>query len=171
MPGKSKRSRASPLEFVAVSRFMMTDLELTGIPLLVYARIFGFEVRGEGFYEAKANLARFLGTTERSVYRAFADLLEQGLILEHGESSTPNGRKTKSYGINWAKVPFGVAEALGRIPIRASPDETSPVETSGVLPPIPDETSWKRACSGDETSGQTLTGCHPIRKKDNKGFR
>lgn len=170
MAGKKTRERASPLEFVTVSRFMMDDLALTGVPLLVYARIFGFEVRGEGFYEAKSSLARFLSTTERSVYRAFAELVEKRLIFEGGEADAPNGRKTKFYLINWEKVPDEVALALRRS--RApTPDRASPDETSGVPPPTPDETSGIRRRMPDETSGTGMTKCHPIKKTDNKGFR
>lgn len=36
------RDSPSPREFTAVRHFMMADLGLSGLPLLVYARIFGF---------------------------------------------------------------------------------------------------------------------------------
>lgn len=40
--GPRGRDGPSPREFTAVRHFMMADLGLSGLPLLVYARIFGF---------------------------------------------------------------------------------------------------------------------------------
>lgn len=57
---------------------MMADLGLSGLPLLVYARIFGFCDAGCGYFESKGGLARFLNVQERSAYRAIRDLLEPG---------------------------------------------------------------------------------------------
>ena len=40
--GPKGRDGPSPREFTTVRHFMMADLGLSGLPLLVYARIFGF---------------------------------------------------------------------------------------------------------------------------------
>ena len=74
----------SPREFTAVRHFMMADLDLSGLPLLVYARIFVFCDAGCDYFESKGDLARFLNVQERSAYRAIRDLLDRGLIEECG---------------------------------------------------------------------------------------
>lgn len=75
-------SRAEPTSFVVVYRFMWDYLGLSGIPLLLYARIFGF-CRGpeKCFYESKSNTAAFLGVSERTVFRAMATLTKANLIV------------------------------------------------------------------------------------------
>ncbi len=52
-------------EFVVAHRFMCRDYGLSGVTLLVYARIYG----GES-YESKTTTADFLGTTPRSFLQA-----------------------------------------------------------------------------------------------------
>ena len=47
--GPRGRDGPSPREFTAVRHFMMADLGLSGLPLLVYARIFGFCDAGCGY--------------------------------------------------------------------------------------------------------------------------
>ena len=84
--GPRGRDGPSPREFTTVRHFMMADLGLSGLPLLVYARIFGFCDAGCGYFESKGGLARFLNVQERSAYRAIRDLLDQGLIEECGEN-------------------------------------------------------------------------------------
>lgn len=51
--GPKGRDGPSPREFTAVRHFMMADLGLSGLPLLVYARIFGFCDAGCGYFESK----------------------------------------------------------------------------------------------------------------------
>lgn len=75
--GPKGRDGPSPREFTAVRHFMMADLGLSGLPLLVYARIFGFCDAGCGYFESKGGLARFLNVQERSVHRAIRDLLDR----------------------------------------------------------------------------------------------
>lgn len=84
--GPRGRDGPSPREFTAVRHFMMADLGLSGLPLLVYARIFGFCDAGCGYFESKGGLARFLNVQERSVRRAIRDLLDRGLIEECGRA-------------------------------------------------------------------------------------
>lgn len=76
--GPRGRDGPSPREFTAVRHFMMADLGLSGLPLLVYARIFGFCDGGCDYFESKGNLARFLNVQERSAHRAIRDLLDRG---------------------------------------------------------------------------------------------
>ena len=62
-------------EFVVAHRFMWRDYGLSGVTLLVYARIYGFCRDGGEFYESRAATADFLGTTPRTVTRAVDELL------------------------------------------------------------------------------------------------
>lgn len=75
--GPRGRDGPSPREFTAVRHFMMADLGLSGLPLLVYARIFGFCDGGCDYFESKGGLARFLNVQERSAHRAIRDLLDR----------------------------------------------------------------------------------------------
>ena len=54
-------------EFVVAHRFMWRDYGLSGVTLLVYARIYGF---CRDSYESKTTTADFLGTTPRSFLQA-----------------------------------------------------------------------------------------------------
>lgn len=92
--GPRGRDGPSPREFTAVRHFMMADLGLSGLPLLVYARIFGFCDAGCGYFESKGGLARFLNVQERSVHRAIRDLLDRGLIEECGVHAPARGHAT-----------------------------------------------------------------------------
>lgn len=84
-------------DYVKVYRFMTEGMRLTGAPLLVYARIFGFcKNAGGTYYESKPNMARFLGISERQAFRAVAYLIDRGLIVESGEHVV-NKRITKRY--------------------------------------------------------------------------
>ncbi len=158
---ESCRGRDGPgsVEYVAVHGFMMRDLGLSGLPLLVYARIYGFNASGLEFYESKPHLAAFLGTTERSVYRALSDLLGAGLVEERGEHVPRRGHRTKVYGIVADRLPAGA-------PLTRIHDKSS-----GVPPPTPGRTSPEGAVFPDVPSGEGMTRCHPIRKRDNEDFR
>lgn len=145
--------RASPEGFIMLHGFMMKGMGLSGVPLLVFARIYGFNSAGLDFYESKPHLASFLNTTERSVYRAFSDLLEKGLIQESGSHRHASGVETKCYSVVWSAIP---PRARG-----PDPDKTSPPEILSV----------ERAQGDDESSVPGLTNCQPIRKADNKDFR
>ena len=150
--GPRGRDGPSPREFTTVRHFMMADLGLSGLPLLVYARIFGFCDAGCGYFESKGGLARFLNVQERSAYRAIRDLLEQGLIEECGVH----------------------APAPGAL---ATPDDSSGFparkgdEMTGFTANKDDEPSGFAARTPDEMTGKPLTICHPISKRDNKDFR
>lgn len=94
-------SRADPTSFVVVYRFMWDYLGLSGIPLLLYARIFGFCRGPEGcFYESRPNTAAFLGVSERTVYRAMATLTTSDLVVEVGTHVVSRGVQTKVYRVN-----------------------------------------------------------------------
>ena len=166
--GPRGRDGPSPREFTAVRHFMMADLGLSGLPLLVYARIFGFCDAGCGYFESKGGLARFLNVQERSVHRAIRDLLDRGLIEECGMHAPARGHATKRYRIVRERLPPGAL---------ATPDGSSslfaanPVISSPFRAGNPDEPSGFAARTPDEMTGKPLTICHPISKRDNKDFR
>ena len=155
--GPRGRDGPSPREFTAVRHFMMADLGLSGLSLLVYARIFGFCDGGCDYFESKGNLARFLNVQERSVHRAIRDLLDLGLIEECGVHAPARGHATKRYRIVRERLPPGAL---------ANPDETP-----GFPARKGDEISGFAARTPDEMTGKPLTICHPISKRDNKDFR
>ena len=66
--------------FIIVREFMTRGLGLTGLPLLVYARIYGFCESGSPYFESKAHLGKILGVDTRSVVRAVRKLEEVGLV-------------------------------------------------------------------------------------------
>ena len=133
------------------------SLGLSGLPLLVYARIFGFCDAGCGYFESKGGLARFLNVQERSVHRAIRDLLDRGLIEECGMHAPARGHATKRYRIVRERLPPGAL---------ATPDESS-----GFPARKGDEMTGFAARTPDEMTGKPLTICHPISKRDNKDFR
>lgn len=144
-------------EFVVAHRFMWRDLGLSGMSLMVYARIYGFCRDGGEFYESRASTADFLGTTPRTVTRAVDELLAAGLIAENGTRDAASGRKTRCY-------------VLAHPPDIPPPDEMSGDKASPEGPVTPDKLSGVEALNPDGSSGLPVTGCHPIRKADNKWF-
>lgn len=161
----SPGDRASPGEFIVLHQFMMKELGLSGVPLLVYARIYGFNAAQLDFYESKAHLAEFLSTTSRSIYRAFSELINRGLIRDEGFYSHPGGIETKRYSIVWSAIP---TRARGSDPDKTSPpDKASPPDETSP----PEILSGQTPSDGDKMSGRHLTDCQPIRKVDNKDFR
>lgn len=151
--GEENRGKRGEDEFVVAHRFMWRDHGLSGVTLLVYARIYGFCRDGGEFYESRGATAEFLGTTPRTVTRAIDELLEAGLIREAGTRGTAGGRRTRCYLI---------AHGTHRHPVH---DDQTPDDLS------PDEPSCPEPLNPDGSSGLPVTGCHPIRKTDNKWFR
>ncbi|CRH92385.1 Uncharacterised protein [Chlamydia trachomatis] len=119
--GPKGRDGPSPREFASVRHFMMADLGLSGLPLLVCARIFGFCDAGCDYFESKGDLARFLNVQERSAYRAIHDLLDRGLIEECGVHVPARGHATKRYRIVREGLPPGAL---------ATPDNSSGVASA-----------------------------------------
>ena len=100
MARRERDGKSRAAEFVEVYRFMTEGMGLTGTPLLVYARIFGFcKDTGGSFWESRRGTAEFLGISERQVNRVIAGLESRGLIECLGEWRLPNGRITKRYEV------------------------------------------------------------------------
>jgi hypothetical protein len=151
-----RRKQSHRLSFVLIHDFMMVDLKLTGVPLLVYARIFGFWACGRVFYESKEGTAKFLNVSARAVFRAIGQLTENGLVYD----LTPERSKTESgrYSITIESLPVRVQENMNLY--RSTAYDMTSYEDASV-----DE----RPAYDDLSSGH-MTICHPIRKVDNKHF-
>ncbi len=144
--------------YIVVREFMTRGLGLAGLPLLVYARIYGFCSGGGTCFESKKSMSDLLCVDERSVYRAIKTLKELGLIMEVGTHSTPGGHETKEYAVNWNAVSMTRAQSL-------NPDETPPTgNASGDIP------SFKTAAKPDHMPSHGMAGCHPISKRENKNY-
>ena len=102
--------------FIIVREFMTRGLGLTGLPLLVYARIYGFCESGSPYFESKAHLGKILGVDTRSVVRAVRKLEEAGLVFEVGRQELSKGRETKVYRIDFeaARRAKGAIEGAGQ---------------------------------------------------------
>ena len=120
--GPKGRDGPSPREFTTVRHFMMADLGLSGLPLLVYARIFGF-----------------------------CDLLDRGLIEECGMHAPARGHATKRYRIVRERLPPGALatpDDSSGFPARKGDEITGFAankgdETSGFAARTPDEMTGK----------------------------
>lgn len=145
--------------FIIVREFMTRGLGLSGLPLLVYARIYGFCGSGSPYYESKAHLGKILGADTRSIVRAVRKLEEAGLVFEAGRQELSKGRETKIYRVDF--------EAVRRA--KAAVCETEP-STHGETPS--DDLGGR---SGDLAHGWTpcrpLASCQLIPKTENKDYR
>lgn len=91
---------------------------------------------GSGIWTSKSNMAADLETTRRSVQRHISDLMEQGLISEHGKRKCTHGF-TVEYCINLEAV----------LKLDGTRDTMSPVTP--------------RHPTRDTLSPQDVTPCHP----------
>lgn len=105
--------------FIIVREFMTRGLGLTGLPLLVYARIYGFCESGSPYFESKAHLGKILGVDTRSVVRAVRKLEEAGLVFEVGRQELSKGRETKVYLHRLRGGPKGEGGNRGGRPVDA----------------------------------------------------
>lgn len=144
--------------YIVVREFMTRGLGLAGLPLLVYARIYGFCSGGGTCFESKKSMSELLRVDERSVYRAIKTLKALGLIEEVGTHSTPGGHETKAYAVSWDAISRARSQA-------ANPDESpSSDDPSGDIVPS------KTAAKPDLVPPRGMTGCHPIPKRENKNY-
>ena len=162
MISSDDNGRASPEPYIAVYRFMADDMGLSGLQLLIYARIFGFWASGLDYYESKGSLAAFLGANQRSVFRAMADLCKRGLIEDVGEWRSPNGSSTRRYSIAVKALPARIRHhgemphpCHAGIPVAQGHDDSCADEDIG--------------CGGKPAS--PMAKSHLIRKEENKDFK
>ena len=142
--------------FLIIHPFMMHELGLSGVPLLLFARIYGFCATGaRDFYESKSTTARFLNVNVRSVFRAMNELVDRGYVVEVGSFQTSNITSSKVYRLG------APALKIARLTDRSLAYGIS----SGH-----DETSCMLDAERDISSGAPMTKVHLIRKEDNKDF-
>lgn len=133
--------------YVKVYQFMCSDLGLSGVELLVFARIFGFTLSGLPFYESRAKTAEFFGCTRRAVITAVGKLTEKGLIIETVSERSSRSGCNKEYVADLNRVSKLTGIAIGEetsLLDLSDGDETSPgadevLSLSGVkdIHPIP----------------------------------
>ena len=145
--------------FIIVRQFMTRGLCLSGLPLLVYARIYGFCGSGSPYYESKAHLGKILGADTRSIVRAVRKLEEMDLVFEVGRQELSKGRETKVYRINFDAVQRA-KDAIG------GADASKHGEMSSG-----DHKARQRHLAHDETPCRPLTSCQLITKTENKDYR
>lgn len=90
--------------YVKVYAFMGSALRLSGLELLVFARIFGFTVNGLPFYESRAKTAESFGSSRRAVIAAVGRLVERGLIKEVSQKHGVCVGKSKAYVADLTRV-------------------------------------------------------------------
>lgn len=92
-------SMVRPNNFYVVHGWMLTDLELKGSELQLYAIIYGFtQTDGQKFKGSLQYLADWTGTTRRSVMMRLQSLVERGLLFK--EEIYNNGVKACEYRCN-----------------------------------------------------------------------
>lgn len=84
--------------FITIQGFMVTDLQLSGNDLLVYATIYGFSQGQQGKYTGSLSyLAEWCRCTKQGVQKNLKKLQERGLIKK--ESYMRNGQKFCDYSV------------------------------------------------------------------------
>ena len=77
-------------KYIHISEFMITELNLKGNELLIYAIIYGFSQDGNSFFSGSlAYLEKWTNSTKPGVLKALKKLQEKGLILKFYNSGFP----------------------------------------------------------------------------------
>lgn len=85
--------------YLTIQSWMITELNLSGNDLLVYAILYGFSQDGESFFEGNIQyLADWCNATKRGIYKNLQNLLDRNLI-EKVEMSH-NGTKYYRYRVS-----------------------------------------------------------------------
>lgn len=84
MKSNTKReSLVGPLRFFLIKGWMVSELDLKGTELLVYAIIYGFSKDGtKSFNGSRQYLADFTNTSKSAVQRALNTLVNKGIIIK-----------------------------------------------------------------------------------------
>ena len=154
--------------YLVIHDFMLRNLNLKGVSLLLYARIYGFCTGkpDEGFFESRAKTAHALNVTERAVINATKYLLDRGLIIEHGAHVTASGRTTKRYFLTEPASDERSSDEASSGE-RRSGEQTSPERDSGEIPSS-EQSDRKTDSTGENFSSLRVKKVHPIIKKEKK---
>lgn len=86
--------------YIVIQSWMISELDLKGTELIVYATIFGFSQDGESrFKGSRQYLAKWCNTTTRSVQTALNYLVDRGLIQKF--ENIVNNMKLCEYAVNF----------------------------------------------------------------------
>lgn len=86
--------------YIVIQSWMISELDLKGTELIVYATIFGFSQDGESrFKGSRQYLAKWCNGTTRSVQTALNSLVERGLIQKF--ENIVNNVKLCEYAVNF----------------------------------------------------------------------
>ena len=89
-------SKVSPDNYVAIQGWMITDLNLKGNELLIYAVIYGFSQDGESQFTGSLQyLADWCNSSKESARKVVKNLLEKQLLIK--EDNIVNGIKFCKY--------------------------------------------------------------------------
>ena len=101
----SKSIKVKDENFYQISGWMINKLNLKGIPLMVYAIIFGFSQDGESeFSGSRKYLCDFTGTTKPTIDKALNELIESNFIIKISE--TKNSIVFNKYKVNLDMLNF-----------------------------------------------------------------
>lgn len=96
--------------FIVIQNFMVSQLELKGNELLIYAIIYGFsQDRTSKFTGSLSYLATWTNSTKRGVMKNLISLQEKGLIIK--EEDEFNNIKICKYSINFNALNKGVEQS------------------------------------------------------------
>lgn len=143
--------------YLVLHEFMFRGLGLSGVALLVYARIYGFCLDGGDFYESRRGTAEYLGVSERAVHKAMRHLESRGLVQECGTYRLASGRRTKRYRITAAPARRAREEA-GR---RAA---SAPEARAGERRPSPEQSAAQGTFIPELSSPIRLNRSQPDKK-------
>ena len=107
----------SPENYIVIQGWMITELNLSGKELLLYALIFGFsQGDGDGYSGGLKYLTEWTGTTKRNVMTLLTSLVSKGHLTKHEE--TKGGVKFCRYVANFTSsekisLPPGEKFSLG----------------------------------------------------------
>lgn len=105
----------TPINYVQIQGFMVSNLKLKGNSLLVYALIYGFSQDGQSkFYGSRKYISEWFNISEPTVDKALQELIKKDLIIK--EVETINNVNFNRYKINLEVLKIfegGSKETLG----------------------------------------------------------
>ena len=105
----SGRRVLSPENFLVIQGWMVTELDLKGNELLIYALIYGFTQSDDQWFDGSLKyIAEWTNSTVRGVQKSIAALVEKNLIEK--EEFTKNKTKSCRYRV-WNKVRGGIEQS------------------------------------------------------------
>lgn len=160
----SPAADAAPTGYVKVYGFMGSALGLSGLELLVFARVFGFTVCGRPFYESRAKTAAFFGASRRAVISAVGSLAGKGLIVEDPAACEARAAGTKAYAANMGLVAQALGVGVeGLISMGGGGGE-------GFSPRHPHAGEGPSPLSSEDSAPSPVQSLHPIpKRKGNRG--